>query len=161
LTLVAHFGLPITIVGSCEIVKTFSAKPNEVEREWFVIDAEGQTLGRLATRIATILRGKHKPIFTPHVDCGDFVVVVNADKINVTGQKLDQKIYYRHSGYPGGLRQVTLRRRLETFPERVIESAVRGMLPKNRLGRKMYKKLKVYAGPDHPHEAQQPKPMDI
>jgi large subunit ribosomal protein L13 len=141
-------------------VKTFSAKPYEVEREWFVVDAEGQTLGRLATRIATILRGKHKPIFTPHVDCGDFVVVVNADKISVTGQKLDQKIYYRHSGYPGGLRQVTLRRRLETFPERVIESAVRGMLPKNRLGRKMYKKLKVYAGPDHPHEAQQPKPMD-
>ena len=126
-----------------------------------MVDAEGQTLGRLATRIATILRGKHKPIFTPHVDCGDYVIVVNADKINVTGRKLDQKIYYRHSGYPGGLRQVTLRRRLETHPERVVESAVRGMLPKNRLGRKMYKKLKVYAGPDHPHEAQQPKPMDI
>jgi large subunit ribosomal protein L13 len=142
-------------------VKTFSAKPNEVEREWFVVDAEGQTLGRLATRIAAILRGKHKPIFTPHVDCGDYVVVVNADKINVTGQKLDKKIYYRHTGYPGGLRQVTLRQRLETHPERVVESAVRGMLPKNRLGRKMYKKLKVYAGPDHPHEAQQPTPMDI
>jgi large subunit ribosomal protein L13 len=161
LTRVAHFELPITFVGSCKTVKTFSAKPNEVEREWFVVDAEGQTLGRLATRIAAILRGKHKPIFTPHVDCGDYVVVVNADKINVTGQKLDKKIYYRHTGYPGGLRQVTLRQRLETHPERVVESAVRGMLPKNRLGRKMYKKLKVYAGPDHPHEAQQPKPMDI
>ena len=142
-------------------MKTFSAKPHEIEREWFVVDAQGQTLGRLATHIATLLRGKHKPIYTPHVDCGDYVIVVNADKINVTGQKLDQKIYYRHSGYPGGLKQVTLRRRLQTHPERVIESAVRGMLPKNRLGRKMFKKLKVYAGPDHPHEAQQPKPMDI
>jgi large subunit ribosomal protein L13 len=146
--------------GSCRNVKTFSAKPHEIEREWFVFDAEGQTLGRLATRIASVLRGKHKPIYTPHVDCGDFVIVVNADKIEVTGQKLDQKMYYRHSGYPGGLRQVTLRRRLETHPERVIESAVRGMLPKNRLGRKMYKKLKVYAGPDHPHQAQKPKPME-
>ena len=142
-------------------MKTFTAKPYEVARQWYVVDAQGQTLGRLATRIATVLRGKHKPIYTPHVDCGDYVIVVNADKINVTGQKLDQKIYYRHSGYPGGLRQVTLRRRLETHPERVIESAVRGMLPKNRLVRKMYKKPKVYAGPDHPHEAQQPKPMDI
>jgi large subunit ribosomal protein L13 len=142
-------------------VKTFSAKPHEVEREWFVVDAQGQTLGRLATHIATLLRGKHKPIFTPHVDCGDYVIVVNADKINVTGQKLDQKIYYRHSGYPGGLKQVTLRRRLQTHPERVIESAVRGMLPKNRLGRKMYKKLKVYAGPNHPHEAQQPTPVEL
>jgi len=142
-------------------VKTFSAKPHEVEREWFVVDAQGQTLGRLATQIATLLRGKHKPIYTPHVDCGDHVIVVNADKINVTGQKLDQKIYYRHSGYPGGLKQVTLRRRLQTHPERVIESAVRGMLPKNRLGRKMFKKLKVYAGPNHPHEAQQPTPVEL
>jgi len=141
-------------------VKTFSAKSYEVEREWFVVDAEGQTLGRLATFVATLLRGKHKPVYTPHVDCGDYVIVVNADKINVTGKKLDQKIYYRHSGYPGGLKQVTLRRRLQTHPERVIESAVRGMLPKNRLGRKMFKKLKVYAGPMHPHEAQQPKPVD-
>ena len=142
-------------------MKTFSAKPHEVEREWFVVDAQGRTLGRLATQIATLLRGKHKPIYTPHVDCGDHVIVVNADKINVTGQKLDQKIYYRHSGYPGGLKQVTLRRRLQTHPERVIESAVRGMLPKNRLGRKMFKKLKVYAGPNHPHEAQQPMPLEL
>jgi large subunit ribosomal protein L13 len=141
-------------------VKTYSARPQELEREWFVVDAQGQTLGRLATRIATVLRGKHKPIYTPHVDCGDYVIVVNADKINVTGQKPDQKIYYRHTGYPGGLRSVTLRQRMRTYPERVIESAVRGMLPKNRLGRKMFKKLKVYAGPDHPHQAQQPKPLD-
>jgi large subunit ribosomal protein L13 len=142
-------------------VKTYSAKPYEVERDWFVVDAQDQTLGRLATRVATLLRGKHKPIYTPHVDCGDYVIVVNADKISVTGQKLDQKIYYRHSGYPGGLRQVTLRRRLETHPERVIESAVRGMLPKTRLGRKMFKKLKVYAGPEHPHEAQQPTSLEF
>lgn len=142
-------------------MKTYSAKPYEVERDWFVVDAQNQTLGRLATRVATLLRGKHKPIYTPHVDCGDYVIVVNADKINVTGQKLDQKVYYRHSGYPGGLRQVTLRRRLETHPERVIEAAVRGMLPKTRLGRKMFKKLKVYAGPEHPHEAQQPTPLEL
>jgi large subunit ribosomal protein L13 len=142
-------------------VKTSSAKPHEIERKWFVIDAQGQTLGRLATRVATVLRGKHKPIYTPHIDCGDYVIVVNAEKINVTGQKLDQKIYYRHSGYPGGLKQVTLRRQLQTHPERVIEAAVRGMLPKNRLGRKMFKKLKVYDGPDHPHQAQQPEPLDL
>lgn len=142
-------------------MKTFSAKPQEIEREWLVVDAEGQTLGRLATRIATILRGKHKPIYTPHVDCGDYVVVVNAGKVHVTGQKLDQKIYYRHSGYPGGLKQINLRRQLERHPERVIEAAVRGMLPKNRLGRKMFKKLKVYAGPAHPHQAQQPRSLDL
>jgi large subunit ribosomal protein L13 len=142
-------------------VKTSSAKPHEIERKWFVIDAQGQTLGRLATRVATVLRGKHKPIYTPHIDCGDYVIVVNAEKINVTGQKLDQKIYYRHSGYPGGLKQVTLRRQLQTHPERVIEAAVRGMLPKNRLGRKMFRKLKVYDGPNHPHQAQQPEPLDL
>jgi large subunit ribosomal protein L13 len=142
-------------------VKTSSAKSHEIERKWFVIDAQGQTLGRLATRVATVLRGKHKPIYTPHIDCGDYVIVVNADKINVTGQKLDQKMYYRHSGYPGGLKQVSLRRQLQTHPERVIEAAVRGMLPKNRLGRKMFKKLKVYDGPDHPHQAQQPEPLDV
>jgi large subunit ribosomal protein L13 len=142
-------------------VRTFSAKPHEVEREWFVVDAQGETLGRLATRIAVTLRGKHKPIYTPHVDCGDYVIVINADKINVTGQKLDQKTYYRHSGYPGGLRQISLRRQLQKHPERVIEAAVRGMLPKNRLGRKMFKKLKVYAGPDHPHQAQRPKPLEL
>jgi len=140
-------------------VKTFSAKPHEIGREWFVVDAQGQTLGRLAARVATILRGKHKPIYTPHVDCGDYVIVVNAGKINVTGQKLDQKMYYRHSGYPGGLRQVSLRRQLQIHPDRIVETAVRGMLPKNRLGRKMFKKLKIYVGPDHPHQAQQPKSL--
>jgi large subunit ribosomal protein L13 len=142
-------------------VKTFSAKPQDIERKWFVVDAQGQTLGRLATRIATVLRGKHKPVYTPHVDCGDYVIVVNADKIHVTGQKLEQKTYYRHSGYPGGLRQVSLRRQLQVHPDRVIEAAVRGMLPHNRLGRKMFKKLKVYAGPTHPHEAQQPTAMEL
>ena len=126
-----------------------------------MVDAQGQTLGRLATRIATVLRGKHKPIYTPHMDCGDFVIVVNADKIHVTGQKLEQKTYYRHSGYPGGLRQVSLRRQLQVHPERVIEAAVRGMLPHNRLGRKMFKKLKIYAGPTHPHEAQQPTALEL
>jgi large subunit ribosomal protein L13 len=142
-------------------VKTFSAKPQDIERKWFVVDAQGQTLGRLATRIATVLRGKHKPVYTPHMDCGDYVIVVNADKIHVTGQKLEQKTYYRHSGYPGGLRQVSLRRQLQVHPDRVIEAAVRGMLPKNRLGRKMFKKLKIYAGPTHPHEAQQPTALEL
>ena len=142
-------------------MKTFSAKPQDIERKWFVVDAQGQTLGRLATRIATILRGKHKPIYTPHMDCGDYVIVVNADKIHVTGQKLEQKTYYRHSGYPGGLRQVSLRRQLQVHPDRVIEAAVRGMLPHNRLGRKMFKKLKIYAGPTHPHEAQQPTALEL
>ncbi len=142
-------------------MKTFSAKPHEVQREWYVVDATGKTLGRLASEIAKILRGKHKPIYTPHVDCGDFVIVVNADKIRVTGRKLDQKIYYRHSGYPGGLKSITLRDQLARHPERVIELAVRGMLPRNRLGRRMIKKLKVYASPDHPHQAQQPKPLDL
>lgn len=136
---------------------TQSAKPLEIQREWYVIDAQGQTLGRLATQVATILRGKNKPIFTPHVDCGDYVIVVNAEKIHVTGRKLMQKKYYRHSGYPGGFREITLRDQLQTFPDRVFEAAVRGMLPKNRLGRQMFKKLKVYAGPEHPHQAQQPK----
>jgi large subunit ribosomal protein L13 len=141
--------------------KTYSAKPHEIERTWYVVDAEGKTLGRLATEIARILRGKHKPIYTPHVDTGDYVVVINADKIRVTGKRLDQKIYYRHSGYMGGLKAVSLRRMLETHPERVIEHAVKGMLPKNRLGRQMYKKLKVYASPDHPHQAQKPQPLEL
>lgn len=140
-------------------MKTYFVKPEEVKREWWVVDAEGQTLGRLASRVAAILRGKHKPYYTPHVDCGDYVIVVNAEKIRVTGRKLDQKIYYRHSGYPGGLYQRTLREMLQKHPERVIELAVKRMLPKNRLGRKMFRKLKVYAGPDHPHQAQQPKPL--
>lgn len=142
-------------------MKTYVTKPAEVERNWYVIDAEGQTLGRLASKIATILRGKHKPIYNPSVDCGDFVVIVNAEKIRVTGQRLDQKVYYRHSGYPGGLSEITLRRQLEKHPTRAIELAVRGMLPKNKLGRKMIKKLKVYAGEEHPHQAQQPVSMEF
>ncbi len=141
--------------------KTFSAKPHEIERQWFVVDASGKTLGRLATEIARILRGKHKPIYTPHVDCGDYVIVINADKIRVTGKRLDQKKYYRHSGYIGGLKETSLRRMLETHPERVLQYAVKGMLPKNRLGRKMFKKLKVYAQPDHPHTAQKPQPLEL
>jgi len=142
-------------------VKTYTAKAQDVERKWYVVDAQGKTLGRLATQIATILRGKHKPIFTPHVDCGDFVIVINAEKVVVTGQKLDQKKYYRHSGYPGGLSEITLRDQLKKFPERAIETAVKGMLPKNKLGRQMFKKLKVYAGPNHPHAAQQPEPLEL
>src|SRR5437879_4656248 len=140
-------------------MKTHTAKPGESTRDWYVVDAQGQTLGRLATQIADTLRGKTKPQYTPHVDTGDFVIVVNAEKIHVTGQKLDQKIYYRHSGYPGGLRTRTLREQLERRPEEVIRKAVRGMLPKNRLASAQLKKLKVYAGPDHPHAAQNPEPL--
>jgi large subunit ribosomal protein L13 len=140
-------------------VKTISAREEDVQHDWYVIDAQGQTLGRLATQTASILRGKHKPIYTPHVDCGDYVIIINAEKIHVTGQKLRQKKYYRHSGYPGGLTEISLRDQLQKFPNRVLEAAIRGMLPKNRLGRRMFKKLKVYPGPDHPHQAQQPKPM--
>ncbi|MBC7257880.1 MAG: 50S ribosomal protein L13 [Chloroflexi bacterium] len=142
-------------------MKTYVVKEGEIKREWYVVDAEGKTLGRLASQIARILMGKHKPYYTPHLDTGDFVVVVNADKIRVTGRKLDQKMYYRYSGYPSGLKSVTLRRQLETHPDRVIWAAVRNMLPKNKLGRVMLKKLKVYASPDHPHAAQQPKPLDL
>lgn len=137
-------------------MKTFVTKPAEVERSWYVIDAEGQTLGRLATQIADLLRGKHKPIYSPSVDAGDYVIVINAEKIRVTGRRLDQKKYYRHSGYPGGLSEISLRDQLQRHPTRVIEAAVRGMLPKNKLGRKMFKKMKAYAGPEHPHQAQQP-----
>jgi large subunit ribosomal protein L13 len=140
-------------------VKTISAREEDVQHDWYVIDAQGQTLGRLATQTASILRGKHKPIYTPHVDCGDYVIIINAEKIHVTGQKMRQKKYYRHSGYPGGLTEISLRDQLQKFPNRVLEAAIRGMLPKNRLGRRMFKKLKVYPGPDHPHQAQQPKPM--
>jgi large subunit ribosomal protein L13 len=142
-------------------MKTFSAKPAEVERQWWVVDAEGQTLGRLATRIATVLRGKHKPIYTPHIDTGDYVIVINAEKIEVTGKKLDTIVYYRHSGYPGGLKERTLREQLVKFPERPIEEAVKGMLPKSKLGRHMLKKLKVYAGTEHPHTAQQPQLLEL
>ncbi|RMG61017.1 MAG: 50S ribosomal protein L13 [Deltaproteobacteria bacterium] len=140
---------------------TYFAKPGEVERKWYVVDAEGKTLGRLASEIARILRGKHKPQFTPHVDTGDFVIVVNAEKVKLTGRKLDRKIYYRHSGYPGGIKSVTARKLLEKFPERVIEYAVWGMLPKNSLGRRQFRKLKVYRGPNHPHEAQKPEKLEI
>ncbi len=140
---------------------TISAREQDVQKDWYIVDAQGQTLGRLASQIANVLRGKHKPLYTPHVDCGDYVIVVNADKIHVTGRKLTQKKYYRHSGYPGGLKEVTLRDQLQKFPTRVIETAIRGMLPKNRLGRRMFKKLKVYAGPNHPHEAQQPKALQL
>ncbi len=142
-------------------MKTISAKESDIQRDWYVIDAQGLTLGRLATRTASILRGKHKPLFTPHVDCGDYVIIINAEKVHVTGQKMSQKKYYRHSGYPGGLKEISLRDQLQKFPERVLESAVRGMLPKNRLGRQMFKKLKIYPGPNHPHQAQQPKPMEF
>jgi len=141
-------------------MKTYSAKPGEVTREWYLVDAEGKTLGRLATQIADTLRGKRKPQYTPHVDTGDFVIVVNADKIQVTGNKLDQKRYYRHSGYPGGLRSRTLREQLERRPTEVLRVAVKGMLPKNRLARQQITKLKIYAGPEHPHEAQNPKPLE-
>ncbi|MFA5586037.1 MAG: 50S ribosomal protein L13 [Saccharofermentanales bacterium] len=137
-------------------MKTYMPKAEDIDRKWYVVDAEGQVLGRLATEIASILRGKNKPEFTPHMDMGDFVVVVNADKLILTGKKEQQKIYRRHTGYPGGLREVPYERMMEKHPERVLEKAVRGMLPKNTLGRAMFRKLKVYAGPDHKHQAQQP-----
>ena len=144
-----------------ETVKTYSAKPEDIVREWWIVDATDLTLGRMATQIATILRGKHKPIFTPHMDTGDFVIVINAEKIHVTGNRLDDKIYYRHSQYPGGLKKETLRQKLDRKPEEVIQLAVKRMLPKNNLGRTMMKKLRVYAGPDHPHGAQDPLPLEI
>jgi len=142
-------------------MKTYSAKPGEITREWYLVDAEGKTLGRLATQIADTLRGKRKPQFTPHVDTGDFVIVINAEKIQVTGNKLDQKRYYRHSGYPGGIRSRTLREQLERRPTEVLRVAVKGMLPKNRLARQQITKLKIYAGPEHPHEAQNPKSLEL
>ena len=142
-------------------MRTYVATPTEREREWRVVDASGQTLGRLATRIADELRGKRKPEYTPHIDTGNFVVVVNAEKIAVTGDKLAQKRYYRHSGYPGGLKSRTLAEMLERRPEEVIRKAVKGMMPRNRLARRQITKLKVYAGPDHPHQAQKPEPLEI
>jgi large subunit ribosomal protein L13 len=142
-------------------MKTYSAKPGEITREWYLVDADGQTLGRLATLIADTLRGKRKAVFTPHVDTGDFVVVVNAEKIVVTGNKLDQKMYYRHSGYPGGLKSRSLREQLERRPTEVLRKAVRGMLPKNRLARQQLTKLKIYAGPEHPHASQNPQPLSL
>ncbi len=143
-------------------MRTYSPKPEDIKREWWVVDASGKTLGRLASEIARILRGKHKPYYTPHMDCGDYVIVINADKVRVTGRKLDQKRYYwQYFNRPGHIKSRTLREQLQKHPERVIEHAVRGMLPKNRLGRKMFKKLKVYASPTHPHEAQKPKVLKI
>jgi large subunit ribosomal protein L13 len=143
------------------MMKTYSAKSNEVDRKWYVVDAKGQVLGRLASFIATRLRGKHKPIYTPHVDTGDHVIVVNAAKVALTGRKWDQKVYYRHSGYMGGLKSTTANQLLQKRPGDLIVFAVRGMLPKNRLGRQMLRKLKVYAGSDHPHTAQQPEQIQI
>ncbi len=140
-------------------MKTFMANPATVERKWYLIDADGMTLGRLASEAAKILRGKNKPIFTPHEDTGDYVIIVNADKVSVSGKKLDQKIYYHHSAYVGGMKQMTLRDMLAKKPERVLELAVKGMLPKGPLGRQMYKKLFVYAGPDHKHQAQKPETL--
>jgi len=142
-------------------MKTFSAKADEIKREWFVIDAEDVILGRMATEIARRLRGKHKPEFTPHVDTGDYIVVINAEKLAVTGNKMKDKIYYKHTGYIGNLKSITLEKQLQKHPEVVIETAVKGMLPKNSLGRTMYRKLKVYAGSEHPHEAQQPTTLEI
>src|SRR3954447_11720279 len=142
-------------------MRTYSVKPHEIERTWYVVDAEAQTLGRLATQLAGVLRGKRKPQYTPHVDTGDFVVVVNAEKIHVTGNKLDQKIYYRHSGYPGGLKERTLREQLERRPTEVLRKAVKGMLPKNRLAAQQLTKLKIYAGPEHPHGPQNPQPLNL
>ncbi len=144
-----------------KLQRTFSPKPGDITRSWYVVDAEGVPLGRLASEVAQILRGKHKPTYAPHVDGGDYVIIVNAAKVHVSGNKETEKIYYRHSGYPGGLRAETLSQVRESRPERLVESAVRGMLPKNRLGRQMIRKLKVYAGPDHPHEAQMPQPRPL
>lgn len=142
-------------------MKTYMAKPGEVERKWYVVDATNKTLGRLASQVAAILRGKHKPQYTPHVDTGDFVIIVNAEKVRLTGKKLDKKIYYHHSRYPGGLKQMTYRTLLKEKPELAVRKAVEGMLPHNRLGRRMARKLKVYRGPDHPHAAQKPEVLEL
>ena len=142
-------------------MKTFVAKEQDVDKKWYVVDAENKVLGRLATQIAARLRGKHKPIYTPHADTGDFIVVVNAKKVAMTGSKLDRKMYYRHSGYVGGLKQISARKLLEKKPEEIIRYAVKRMLPKNSLGRRQLKKLKIYAGPEHPHQAQQPEKLEI
>ena len=142
-------------------MKTFSAKPETVKRDWYVVDADGKTLGRLATEIARRLRGKHKPVYTPHVDTGDYIVVINAEKVAVTGRKATDKMYYHHTGFPGGIKEISFEKLIDKKPEMVIEKAVKGMLPKNPLGRAMYRKLKVYAGPEHQHTAQQPQVLDI
>ncbi|MBW2621670.1 MAG: 50S ribosomal protein L13 [Deltaproteobacteria bacterium] len=141
--------------------RTYSAKEEEIEKKWFVIDAENQVLGRLASEVARRLRGKHKPVFTPHADTGDYIIVINAEKIRLTGDKLDSKKYYRYSGYLGGMKEISARKQLDKKPEELIKHAVRGMLPKNSLGKRQGKKLKVYAGPEHPHEAQLPEPLEV
>ena len=142
-------------------MKSFIAKPAEVERKWYVVDADGKTLGRLASEVASVLRGKNKPTFTPHVDCGDYVIVINAEKVAVTGKKRNEKIYKKHTGYPGGLREITFDKLQQKKPEEIIRHAVKGMMPNGKLGRQMYKKLKVYAGPEHNHAAQKPEVLDI
>ncbi len=141
--------------------RTYSAKEIEIEKKWFIVDAQDKVLGRLASEVARRLRGKHKPVFTPHADTGDYIIVVNAEKIRLTGDKLDQKMYYRYSGFMGGLKEISARKQLAKKPEELIKHAVKGMLPKNSLGRRQGKKLKVYAGPKHPHEAQQPEPLEV
>ncbi|GAB6085464.1 50S ribosomal protein L13 [Alkaliphilus crotonatoxidans] len=142
-------------------MKSYMAKTNEVEKKWYLVDAEGKTLGRLATEVATILRGKHKPEYTPHVDTGDFVIIINAEKVALTGKKLDQKFYTYHTGHPGGLKQISFRKMLQDKPEQLVYNSIRGMLPKTRLGRQMVKKLKVYAGGQHNHEAQKPVKLEL
>ena len=142
-------------------MKTFVAKPHEVKRDWYIIDAKGKVLGRVASEVARRLRGKHKPEYTPHVDTGDYIVIINAADVVVTGAKFEDKMYYRHTGYPGGIRETNFRKMQERFPGRALEKAVKGMLPKGPLGYAMFKKLKVYAGPEHPHTAQQPQQLDI
>lgn len=141
--------------------RTFTPRSGDIERQWFVVDAAGQTLGRLATQIASVLRGKHKPTYSPHMDVGDHIIVINADKIQVTGRKAEQKVYYRHTGYPGGIRSTPYARMLERHPERILRKAVWGMLPHNVLGRQVFKKLRVYKGPEHRHAAQQPQVLDL
>ncbi|NLY12861.1 MAG: 50S ribosomal protein L13 [Gammaproteobacteria bacterium] len=142
-------------------MKTYTAKPESVKRDWYIVDAAGQTLGRLATEIASRLRGKHKPEYTPHVDTGDYIVVINAEQVCVTGKKTTDKIYYSHTGFPGGIKEISFEKLIDKAPERVLEAAVKGMLPRNPLGRDMYRKLKVYAGSNHPHAAQQPQELKI
>ena len=142
-------------------MKTYTAKPGEIDKSWLLIDAEGLVLGRLAALVATRLRGKHKPTYTPHMDCGDNVIIINAEKVHLTGNKMTNKVYYRHTGYPGGIKEIRARDLLKKHPNRLITFAVKGMLPKNKLGRQMLKKLKVYAGADHPHQAQQPDPLSL
>ena len=143
------------------VQKTIATTPGVIERRWWVVDAKGMTLGRVASKVAPLLRGTHKTYFTPHLDTGDYVIIVNADKIHVTGKRMDQKIYYRHSGYPGGLKSMTLREMMDKFPTRALRLSIKGMLPKGPLGRRMFKKLKIYAGADHPHQAQQPQSLEF